>query len=166
MSDEPEETLHPPTSVVQVVTLKDDMTLPKIPDINLNRLKDLVKLHSINSVIEIVKVTMEIVENANNASNKGDYAIELITALCKDNEIINESLGKTLTDLLENGLIKDTMTLVVHASKGGLSLNKIVELGTDAVKIIEDIANTKDVVNETKTILAFLCPCLKPKINT
>ena len=78
----------------------------------------------------IIKHVMEVVENTPvKGKNQLNYAILIISDLV--NELEDGDEKTLLINMIDNGSIKDTIELVVDASKGNLKINKIVEVVAD-----------------------------------
>jgi len=78
----------------------------------------------------VIKYTMEAVENTPvKGLDQMNYAIRIIRDLV--NELEDSEEKTLLIQMLDNDSIKDTIELVVDASKGNLKINKIIETATE-----------------------------------
>ena len=78
----------------------------------------------------VIKHVMEVVENTP-VKGKGqmNYALLIISDLV--NELEDGQEKTLLIEMLDNGSIRDTIELVVDASKGNLKINKVAEVAAD-----------------------------------
>ena len=78
----------------------------------------------------VIKYTMEAVENTPiKGKDQMNYALLIINNLV--NELDNCDEKTLLIQMLDNGGIKDTIELVVDASKGNLKINKVAEVAAE-----------------------------------
>jgi hypothetical protein len=81
-----------------------------------------------DTIIEILKYAMEVVE-LSKAKGKAqrDLAIKLVRKLIVDAPIADEK-EKLLLDLIDNGILANTVELVVDASKGEVDVNSAAKV--------------------------------------
>lgn len=78
----------------------------------------------------VIKHVMEVVENTPvKGKDQMNYALLIISDLA--NELENGKEKTLLIEMLDNGSIRDTIELVVDASKGNLKINKVAEVAAD-----------------------------------
>lgn len=78
----------------------------------------------------VIKHVMEVVENTPvKGKDQMNYALLIISDLV--NELEDGQEKTLLIEMLDNGSIRDTIELVVDASKGNLKINKVVEVAAD-----------------------------------
>ena len=78
----------------------------------------------------VIKYTMEVIEDTPIQGNTQlDYALLIIRDLV--NELKDSDEKTLLIQMLDNGGVKDTIELVVDASKGNLKINKVAEVAAD-----------------------------------
>jgi hypothetical protein len=125
-----------------------------------DKIRSVVAEKNISSALGIVKVSIEVVEGFVHLKGvqKTDYAISALTALCNEIGFLDDAVAETLRSMLANGIVADTIKLVVDASKGGLSLNKLMQVGGDVVGIVEDV-----VASSSMGCVGSLMACVNPK---
>ena len=78
----------------------------------------------------VIKHVMEVVENTPvKGKDQMNYALLIISDLV--NELEDGHEKTLLIEMLDNGSIRDTIELVVDASKGNLKINKVAEVAAD-----------------------------------
>lgn len=78
----------------------------------------------------VIKYTMEAVENTPvKGMDQMNYAVRIIRDLV--NELEDSEEKTLLIQMLDNDSIKDTIELVVDASKGNLKINKVAEVAAE-----------------------------------
>jgi len=77
------------------------------------------------TIMTVVKISMEVVE-ASEAKGKRQKSlvVQLVKQIVKDAPISDEK-EKFLLDLIDNGVLGDTIDLIIDASKGKLDINKV-----------------------------------------
>jgi len=92
---------------------------------------------SLKSIIDVVKYVMEVVENITSKTLKGKkkyIALFIIKCLIQDAPL-SDDIESMLLNVLENGLIEETINSIVEATKGKLQINHIVSSGCfDGIK--------------------------------
>lgn len=78
----------------------------------------------------VIKHVMEVVENTPvKGKDQMNYAVLIISDLV--NELEDGQEKTLLIEMLDNGSVRDTIELVVDASKGNIKINKVVEVAAD-----------------------------------
>lgn len=78
-----------------------------------------------SNIMTIVKYAMEVVETSQaKGKRQKTLVIQLVKQIVKDAPISDDK-EKFLLDMIENGLLGNTIDLVIDASKGNLNINKV-----------------------------------------
>lgn len=83
-----------------------------------------------NTVITILRYAMEVVELS---KAKGDAQRELAIKLVRQVVVdapINDEKEKLLLDLIDNGILGNTVDLVIDASRGDIDVNNVAQVAT------------------------------------
>lgn len=85
---------------------------------------------SVGNIMTIVKFAMEVVEitELKGAAQK-ELAIRLVREVVVDAPISDDK-EKLLLDMIDQGVLGNTVDLVVDASKGNLKINKVIKVAT------------------------------------
>ena len=98
-----------------------------------------VKLHNVEITVEnfmtIVRFAMEIVELSElKGEEQKNMAIRLVRQVVVDAPISDEK-EKLLLNMIDQGVLGNTVDLVVDASKGNLNINKVVKVASGCCKL-------------------------------
>ena len=88
------------------------------------------------TIIKVLRFAMEVVEAAPNFKGPAqrDLAIKLVRQIVIDSPISDEK-EKLLLDMIDQGILANTVELVVAASKGNLDINMVVAVATGCCKL-------------------------------
>ena len=107
--------------------------------VSLRKLKGKIGDTEINAqtIIKVLRFAMEVVEAAPNFKGPAqrDLAIQLVRQLVIDSPISDEK-EKLLLDMIDQGILANTIELVVAASKGNLDINTVVAVATGCCKLL------------------------------
>ena len=82
------------------------------------------------TIITILKISMEVVELTKvKGPAQKDLAIKLVRHLVVEAPIADEK-EKLLLDMIDNGILENTVELVVDASKGNIDINVAVKVAS------------------------------------
>ena len=99
----------------------------------LNKLKD-VEVTVFNFMV-IVRFAMEIVEATTlKGSAQKEFVVRLVRAVIVAAPITDEK-EKLLLNMIDQGVLGNTIDLVVDASRGNLNINKIVKVATGCCSV-------------------------------
>ena len=98
-----------------------------------------VKLHNVEVTVEnfmkIVRFAMEVVELSElKGEEQKNMAIRLVRQVIVDAPISDDK-EKLLLDMIDQGVLGNTVDLVVDASKGNLNINKVVKVASGCCKL-------------------------------
>jgi hypothetical protein len=86
---------------------------------------------NLNNIIIIVSIIMEIVEDALDDGNvKKETVLKIVKRIFTDFEGIDENERREILKLITNGMISNTIDIIISASKGELNLNNAITLTT------------------------------------
>ena len=88
------------------------------------------------TIIKVLRFAMEVVEAAPNFKGPAqrDLAIKLVRQIVIEAPISDEK-EKLLLDMIDQGILANTIELVVAASKGNLDINMVVAVATGCCKL-------------------------------
>jgi len=105
--------------------------------VSLHKLKEKIGDTEINAqtIIKILQFSMEVVEATRvKGPAQRDLAIKLVRQIVIDSPISDEK-EKLLLDMIDQGILTNTIELVVAASKGKLDINTVVAVATGCCKL-------------------------------
>ena len=105
--------------------------------VSLHKLKEKIGDTEINAqtIIKILQFSMEVVEATRvKGPAQRDLAIKLVRQIIIDSPISDEK-EKLLLDMIDQGILTNTIELVVAASKGKLDINTVVAVATGCCKL-------------------------------
>ncbi len=106
--------------------------------VSLRKLKGKIGDTEINAqtIIKVLRFAMEVVEAAPNFKGPAqrDLAIKLVRQIVIEAPISDEK-EKLLLDMIDQGILTNTIELVVAASKGKLDINTVVAVATGCCKL-------------------------------
>ena len=106
--------------------------------VSLRKLKGKIGDTEINAqtIIKVLRFAMEVVEAAPNFKGPAqrDLAIKLVRQIVVEAPISDEK-EKLLLDMIDQGILANTVELVVAASKGNLDINMVVAVATGCCKL-------------------------------
>jgi len=106
--------------------------------VSLHKLKGKIGDTEINAqtIIKVLRFAMEVVEAAPNFKGPAqrDLAIKLVRQIVIEAPISDEK-EKLLLDMIDQGILANTIELVVAASKGNLDINMVVAVATGCCKL-------------------------------
>ena len=83
-----------------------------------------------DTIIKVLKLAMEVVEASKlKGPAQRELAIKLVRQVVVDAPISDEK-EKLLIDLIDNGILSNTVDLVVEASKGEVNINTAVKVAS------------------------------------
>ena len=81
-----------------------------------------------NTIIKVLKFSMEVVETSKlKGPAQRELAIKLVRQVVVDAPITDEK-EKLLIDLIDNGILSNTVDLVVEATNGEVDINTVVKV--------------------------------------
>jgi len=90
-----------------------------------------------STIITIVTYAMEVVETTKvKGSEQKDLAVKLVRQTVVDAPISDEK-EKLLLDMIDQGILSDTIELVCAATKGDLNINTAIAVATSCCKLIK-----------------------------
>ena len=121
------------TSFVTTITNIDQAIVAKIQDIITSNKENL------SSVVNIIKAGMIAVEKVGGLQGiqKTDYLVAVLTSI-SNTDLLGSDVSVALQTMIANGIVNDTATLVVDASKGAFSFATAVTVAEDVVKVVQD----------------------------
>ena len=88
------------------------------------------------TVIKVLKFAMEVVEATQiKGPAQRDFAIKLVRQVINEAPISDEK-EKLLLDMIDQGILANTIELVIDASKGKLDINTVVAVATGCCKLL------------------------------
>ena len=105
-----------------------EKTKKRIKDLNLNV--------AVTTITQVVKIVMEIVEAT---KLKGVEQNSLVTKIVRQIVVdapISDDKEKLLLDMIDQGILANTIELVIDASKGNLDINTVVTVAASCCKLL------------------------------
>lgn len=92
-----------------------------------------------STLTDILRYAMEVVELSNvKGSKRRELAIMLVRKVIDGQESLSDKDKQLCLDIVDSGVLSNTVDLVIDASKGKLDLNKVVELVGATVEVGAD----------------------------
>ena len=105
--------------------------------VSLHKLKEKIGDMEINAqtIIKVLQFAMEVMEATKvKGPAQRDLAIKLVRQIVTDAPISDEK-EKLLLDMIDQGILANTIELVVAASKGNLDINAVVAVASGCCKL-------------------------------
>jgi len=87
------------------------------------------------TIMKVLKFSMEVVEATKvKGSDQKDLAIKLVRQIIVDAPISDEK-EKLLLDMIDQGILANTIELIIDASNGDLDINAVIAVATGCCKL-------------------------------